>query len=957
MGQRVERNYGSMKWESFHGANLAYLVEQYERYVEDPRSVEASVRTLFERLGPPPFVPTEVVSGEKVEDPALIRKVMTAVELAQRIRTYGHRQARINPLKTEIRPDPRLDPAACGLSEEDLRRMRAEWIWPEAPEGVRTGLEAIAKLREIYTGSLAFEFSHVHDPEEREWLERQVESGAIRPFLPPEKQVDLLKRLIEVEGFERFLHRTFPGQKRFSIEGIDVLVPMLDELIRRSVNDGVKNVMIGMAHRGRLNVLAHVLGKPYEVIFSEFHHSPDKERVPSEGSAGINFGWTGDVKYHLGAEREWEEADRREILYARLTLANNPSHLEFVNPVVEGFARAAQEERGRPGFPEQDVNRALAILIHGDAAFPGEGIVAETLNLSRLRGYSTGGTVHIIANNQLGFTTESSDARSTAYAGDLAKGFEIPVVHVNADDPEACLAAVRLAWAYRCRFRKDFLIDLVGYRRYGHNEMDDPVATQPQMYEQIQKHPSLAAQYARRLEKEGRISREEVERAEKEVEERLRRAYRKMKEDPPDEWAVMEKEAPVPELPEVVTAVEEETLRRLNRELLNKPEGFRRYPKLERILLRRAEALEKEGRVDWSLAETLAYATILADGIAIRMSGQDTERGTFAHRHLVLHDPKTGRSYSPLHLLSQARASFAIYNSPLSEASVLGFEYGYDVFATDTLVLWEAQFGDFANAAQVIIDQFLSSGRAKWGQRSGLVMLLPHGYEGQGPEHSSARLERFLQLAAENNWVVANLTRASQIFHLLRRQALLLGEHAERPLILMTPKSLLRHPQTASPLTDFTEGRFQSVIERPGWRKRADRVERLLLASGKIAVELEEKMEGEKAGERMHLVRVEQLYPFPEEEIRRVVRRFPRLREMVWIQEEPRNMGAWTYVAPRLRAVAPEGIAVCYIGRPERSSPAEGFSEIHDIEQRRILDEATRLTLTYTASKPGGKET
>lgn len=953
----VERNIGVISWECFHGANLAYLIEQYERYVEDPRSVEASVRTLFERLGPPPAVPSADVSRSGQTDPAEIRKVVAAVELAERIRAYGHRQARINPLKTEVFPDARLDPATYGLTEEDLRRMRADWIWPGAPEGVRTGLDAILRLKKIYTGSLAFEFSHVHDPEEREWLDHQVESGEVHSFLPPEKRRALLRRLVEVEGFERFLHRTFPGQKRFSIEGLDVLVPMLDELIRQSVHNGVKNVVIGMAHRGRLNVLAHVLGKPYEVIFSEFHHAPDKERVPSEGSAGINFGWTGDVKYHMGAEREWEQKDRREILQARLTLANNPSHLEFVDPVVEGYARAAQEDRRQPGFPKQDVSRAMAILIHGDAAFPGEGIVAETLNLSRLRGYSTGGTVHIIANNQLGFTTESTDARSTAYASDLAKGFEIPVVHVNADDPEACLAAVRLAWAYRRRFRKDFLIDLLGYRRYGHNEMDDPVATQPQMYEQIQKRPSLVARYARRLEEEGQTTREDVARAEKEVEDQLRQAYRKMKENPPDAWETMEREAAVPELPEVDTAVEEETLRALNRELLRKPEGFNRYPKLERILLRRAEALEKEGMVDWSLAETLAFATILTDGTAIRMSGQDTERGTFAHRHLILHDPKTGRSYSPLHLLSQARASFAIYNSPLSEASVLGFEYGYDVFATDTLVLWEAQFGDFANAAQVIIDQFLSSGRAKWGQRSGLVMLLPHGYEGQGPEHSSARLERFLQLAAEDNCIVANLTRASQIFHLLRRQAVLLGKNAERPLILMTPKSLLRHPQTASPLSDLTGGRFHRVIERPGWKKRAARVERLLLASGKIAVELEERLDREEAGERIHLIRVEQLYPFPEEDVRRVVQRFPRLRELVWVQEEPRNMGAWTYVEPRLRAVAPEGISVGYIGRPERSSPAEGFSEIHDIEQRRILDEALRPTRTYTAFKPGGNET
>jgi 2-oxoglutarate dehydrogenase E1 component len=754
--------------------------------------------------------------------------------------------------------------------------------------------------------------------------------------------VTILKRLIEAEEFEQFLNRTFPGQKRFSIEGVDMMVPMMDEIIYQAVHDGVESINIGMAHRGRLNVLAHILGKPYEVIFSEFYHAPDKTLVPSEGSMGINYGWTGDVKYHLGADREYREG---ETIHARLTLANNPSHLEFVNPVVGGFTRAAQEERNQPGFPEQNVKKALSILVHGDAAFPGEGIVAETLNLSRLRGFHTGGAIHIIANNQLGFTTESVDSRSTQYASDLAKGFEIPIVHVNADDPEACLAAVYLAYQYRRRFQKDFLIDLIGYRRFGHNEMDDPVATQPTMYAKIQNHPSVRVSYAKVLQEENVVTHETIKEMEKQVQEKLREALRIAKEHKEPvlkEMMAPQKSTPLKASP-LHTSVSVETLFEINRELLKVPEGFRLYPKLERVLKRRADALEHEGKVDWSLAEALAFATILRDGTPIRMTGQDTERGTFAHRHFVLHDPETGKSYCPLHHISKAKASFAVHNSPLSEAAVLGFEYGYNVFAPETLCLWEAQFGDFANAGQVIIDQFISSGRAKWKQNSSLILLLPHGYEGQGPEHSSARLERYLQLAAENNWTVVNLTSAAQYFHLLRRQAILTGTDEARPLVVMSPKSLLRHERAVSHVTEFAQGTFRKVLE-PRKPKATEQVQRLILCSGKVAIDLEKEW-GTKYNQesRIHMVRVEQLYPFPEKELQQVIQRLPKLKEILWVQEEPHNMGAWGYIQPLLHQIAPSGIPVKYVGRPERSSPAEGLPDMHHLEQERIVTEALML--------------
>jgi 2-oxoglutarate dehydrogenase E1 component len=768
--------------------------------------------------------------------------------------------------------------------------------------------------------------------EERTWLHDAVESGRFRATLSDEERRRLLRRLTEVEGFERFLHTVFQGQKRFSIEGNDVLVPILDEIVGESVDSGVREVLIGMAHRGRLNVLAHVFQKPYRAIFAEFHLPSTGEHGHPVNTEAADTGWTGDVKYHLGAAHTMQ-TERGEI---HLTLADNPSHLEYVNPVVGGFARAAQDDRRHPGAPTQDVEAALAVTIHGDAAFPGEGVVAETLNLSRLAGYGTGGSIRIIVNNQIGFTTSPEAARSTLYASDLAKGFEIPIVHVNGDDPEACMAAVRLACAYRQRFHKDFLIDIVGYRRWGHNEGDEPTFTQPGLYATIQKHPTVRALYAQQLVDAGIVSSEEAETMQRKIRETLR-AERDAMEDESEPQVVQRR---MVRFDDVQTAVPAGTLHALSDHLLDRPEGFAPNPKLERILQRRRDALDTDGAIDWAFAESLAFASLLQDGTPIRMSGQDVERGTFSQRHLVLHDPETDASFVPLQHLPEAAASFAIYNSPLTESAVIGFEYGYSVHAPEALVLWEAQFGDFANAGQVLIDQYISAAWAKWRANPSLVLLLPHGYEGQGPEHSSGRLERYLQLAAENNLRIANCTSAAQYFHLLRAQAATL-QNDRRPLIVMTPKSLLRHPLAASSLHDLTEGHFQAVRDDTGAAGRKDRVTRLVLCTGKVAIDLTTTARKRPDPvEHVAVARVELLYPFPADQLRAVMESYPALHEVVWLQEEPENMGAWRYMEPRLRAILPDGVPLGYIGRPERASTAEGNPELHEMEQRRIVEAA-----------------
>jgi 2-oxoglutarate dehydrogenase E1 component len=937
-------------WSTFFGPNAGYAQELYERYLQDPASVDAATRAFFERVSPPP--PEVAIATAPALSPSPprgegrqtarstvegitddeIRLAVGTAKLARMIRTYGHLAARLDPLETPPLDNPALAPSAHGLTEDDLANLPATIVWPGGDtHGARNAREAIATLRAIYSGTLGYEFAHIQDEDERAWLHESVESGAFRQRLAAEERRELLRRLSEVEVFERFLHSTFTGQKRFSIEGTDMLVPMLDELIHDAAEVRTREVLIGMAHRGRLNVLAHVLGKPYARIFSEFHTAPDKEMVPSEGSAGINYGWTGDVKYHLGARKTVRERDLAQVA---LTLAHNPSHLEFVNPVVQGFGRAAQEQRDERGAPQQDINKALCITIHGDAAFPGEGVVAETLNLSRLPGYQTGGTIRIIANNQIGFTTAADQSRSTLYASDLAKGFEIPIIHVNADDPEACLSAAALAHAYRQRYHKDFLIDLVGYRRWGHNEGDEPAFTQPLLYARIAGHPTVRALYAETLEAEGIVSSNDTEAMQREVQQRLKQAYDElMAGHIPEEQAALE-ESPV--LVSVETAVPADELRALNDALLARPADFTLNTKLERLLTRRRESIEKPGAIDWGFAETLAFATVLADGTPIRLTGQDSERGTFSQRHDVLHDAKTGAAYTPLQALPQARASFAIYNSPLSEASVLGFEYGYSVHAPNTFVLWEAQFGDFANAGQVLIDQFIAAARAKWRQLPGLALLLPHGYEGQGPEHSSGRLERYLQLAAEDNLRVANCTTAAQYFHLLRAQATLLAT-APRPLIVMTPKSLLRHPRAGSSLSDLAEGVFRPVLD--DFKGEPEAVRRLILCSGKVAVDLEAALDAQPSlREWIAVARVEQLYPYPAAEIEATLTRYPHLAEVVWLQEEPRNMGAWSFIAPRIEPQV--SVTLRYVGRPERASTAEGLPNAHAAEQTRIIGEA-----------------
>ncbi len=867
-------------------------------------------------------VPTEERPGE-ADLHRLLPVVARASSLVYAFREHGHQRALLDPLGSEPPGHPQLDPSFFGTTMEELAEIPASIIEP------RWGDEPLAnvlrRLETAYCGSIGYEFEHLEDPVKVRWLWEQVESGVHTQPLEAEEKIVLLKRLSQVEGLEHFLHRAYLGQKRFSIEGTDMMVPMLDEAVRQTVKAGGREVLIGMAHRGRLNVLAHMVGVSYEEILGGFEGKPVRKTALSIPRQG-----TGDVKYHHGAESMFTLPEGGE---ARVSLAPNPSHLEFVSPVVEGMTRARQfggPEKERP----QELDAVVPVLIHGDAAFAAEGIVAETLNLARLEGYATGGTLHIIANNQVGFTTEPAEGRSTRYSSDLAKGYDIPVMHVNADDPEACLAAVRLAMAYRARFHDDVLIDLIGYRRHGHNEGDEPAYTQPTQYQTIDSHLTARALWAEELEAEGVVTPDEAKAIQDEVAETLRAAQDRIREAVKGEAEGGEEgsgDAPG----EPNTSIEVDRLVRLNKEALASPSGFNVHPKLERQLDRRSREFGPDSSLEWAQGETLALASLLEEGIPIRLSGQDSERGTFSQRHLVLHDHETGAEHIPLAHIGSAR--FEVYNSPLTETAVLGFEYGYDVGMDPGLVLWEAQFGDFVNVAQVIIDQFIASGQAKWGQLTRLTLLLPHGHEGQGPEHTSARLERFLQLSAEGNMRVAYPTTPAQYFHLLRRQAL----HPDaRPLVVMTPKSLLRHPRATSSLTELAEGSgFRPVLDAPAKDRDPGAITRLVLCSGKIYYDLEghDAREGQS---QVATARVEEIYPFPGDALAELVTSFPKLDEVVWVQEEPKNQGALFYIGPRLRAVVPRKIRMKHVARPERASPAEGKAEDHQKEQRRIVEEA-----------------
>jgi 2-oxoglutarate decarboxylase len=877
-----------------------------------------------------------------VADEALLQAVQAATSIVKAHRMHGHLAARLDPLGSQPVGDPALDPTSVNLTEDLMRRIPASVLRVACPG--KSFADALPYLRRIYTGTIAYEIEHISDHEQRVWLRQAIESGSYRRELDPDEQRALLLRLSEVEALETYLHKAFLGKKQFSIEGLDALVPMLDETIELASESGAREVVLGMAHRGRLNVLAHTVGRPYESILVEF----EGEQTLSADTAAPEGG-TGDVKYHYGASGTHRTRGGRSVT---VTLSPNPSHLEYVNPVIEGRARADQTSRKARELVH-DPNAVLPVLIHGDAAFPGQGIVAETLNLQALQGYSTGGTLHVIANNQLGFTTDPDESRSTRYASDLAKGFDIPIIHVNADDVEACISAVRLAHAFRQAFNRDALIDLIGYRRFGHNETDEPAYTQPTMYELIKKHPPVRALYARALASEGVVSAEESAQIAEEAYATVGEAHAELKRamgGPPD-TGQHELDRTMSREPR--TTVPEDTLRSLNEQLLRVPEGFEVHRKLKPFLERRREAFEPDGRIDWAHAEALAFGSLLALGVPVRLTGQDTERGTFSQRHAVLHDAKTGERWCPLGSLRDANAPFELHNSPLSEQGCMGFEYGYSVQAPDALVLWEAQFGDFVNSGQVIVDQFLSSGLAKWGQTSRLTLLLPHGYEGSGPEHSSARLERFLQMAAEGNIRVANCTTPAQYFHLLRRQALV---SKARPLVVMTPKSLLRLPAATSTVPDLAEGAFHRVIDDPALPAGREAVTKLVLCSGKIYYDIA-MHEDRAAAEHIAVARVELLYPFPEAELSELIESYPNLELVVWVQEEPRNMGARAFMRRRMAKILPERLSYDYVGRQLRAAPGEGYSAAHKREQARIvrvaLDlEKDRLEPDLSAQRP-----
>ncbi len=932
---------------AFYGPNAGYVLELYDRYRQNPASVDNATRAIFDTWSPDAQLAAEQGVALEVA-PLPVAKIVAASALAHAIRSRGHLGAHLDPLGSEPLGDPALLTETHGISDEDLAQLPPLVVGGHSAEGARNALEAITRVRAMYSGTISYEFDQVKSSVERQWLRDAVGLQLYRQSSDPDTQRALLRRLTQVEVFERYLHQTFPGQKRFSLEGTDVLVPMLDDIIQAAIESSTCEVIIGMAHRGRLNVLAHVLEKLYAATLSEFGHMEHEEGVLLTDSFGL--GYIGDVKYHLGAENIVGEGATVDL---KITLSPNPSHLEFVNPVVEGMTRASQETRDHRGSPQQDVDKTLPILIHGDAAFPGEGIVSETLNLWNLHGYSVGGTIHIIVNNQLGFTTEPEDYRSTYFASDLAKGFEIPIIHVNADDPEATLMAVRIGHAYRDQFHKDVLIDLVGYRRWGHNEGDEPAFTQPRIYEIIRAHPTVRELYARRLQEKGIVSHEDIDAMQKQafkvLEEAKREADASLQPFEQEDSDGQNGHYGEAEQPPHVSA---QTLIEFNTELLSWPEGFSPNPKLARLLQRRATTLGSEGGVDWGQAEALAFASILADSTPIRLTGQDTERGTFSHRHAVLHDQHTGELYIPLQHLSQARATFSIFNSPLTESAVLGFEYGYSVHATDTLVLWEAQYGDFANVAQPIIDQFIASAHTKWKQQSSLVLLLPHGYEGQGPEHSSARLERYLELAAQDNWRVANCTTAAQYFHLLRLQAFSLKTYP-LPLVIMTPKSLLRHPLAAANLQELVEDSFQPILNDGPTLTHTDTVRRVVLCTGKIAIDLFAH-ELRAQAQDVAIVRVELLYPFPAEALKKALANYPEAREVVWVQEEPINMGAWSYTSSQLPSILGSGIELTAIARPARSSPATGFSDLFQIEQERIIEGALHTSVKQVGGKHAG---
>ena len=939
------------------GGNAPYVEELYEAYLDNPGSVPENWRAYFDAMQNVPAVDgttrpdvnhssviasfaerakhgpiRQVVSSD---DPEMGRKRVAVQQLIAAYRFLGNNWANVDPLMLHDRPNiPELDLAFYGLNESDLDtvfNINNTYFGSETA----TLRDLLQALKDTYCRTIGPEFMYVSDPTQKRWMQERLESTRSTPNFSAEKKKQILERLTAAEGLERYLHTRYVGQKRFSLEGGESFIAALDELIRRSGEKGVQEIVIGMAHRGRLNVLVNTLGKMPKDLFAEF-----------EGRHADNLP-AGDVKYHQGFSADVSTPGGP----VHLSLAFNPSHLEIVNPVVEGSVKARMHRR-RDRYGDE----VLPVLVHGDAAFAGQGVVMETLNLAQTRGYGTGGTVHIVINNQIGFTTSDlRDARSTLYCTDVVKMIEAPVLHVNGDDPEAVVFAMQIAIDFRMQFKKDVVLDIVCFRKLGHNEQDTPALTQPLMYKKIAQHAGTRKAYVDKLVAQGVIAEQEGD--------EMVRAYREAMDDGRHtvdpvisnfkgkyavDWTpfLNKKWTDAGD-----TAVPITELRRLAERVTAVPENFKVHPLVEKVLSDRAAMGRGEMNLDWGMGEHLAYASLLASGYPVRITGQDAGRGTFMHRHAVLHDQNRERwdagVHAPLSHLSDQQAPFAIIDSVLSEEAVLAFEYGYSTAAPNTLTVWEAQFGDFANGAQVVIDQFISSGEVKWGRASGLVMLLPHGYEGQGPEHSSARIERFLQLCADNNMQVVQPTTAAQIFHLLRRQMI---RPFRKPLVVMTPKSLLRNKDAGSPLSDLAKGSFQTVVGEVDESIDAKNVKRVLACSGKVYYDLANARREREAGD-VAIIRVEQLYPFPHKAFATELKRFPNFTELVWVQDEPQNQGPWFQIQHNILENMSEGQKLAYAGRPASASPAVGYYDKHFAQQKALIDAAFSRIKGFTLTK------
>ncbi len=848
------------------------------------------------------------------------KRAINVMRLINMYRTRGHVLADLDPLSDEPKQSPELDLSYYDLTLWDLdREFYCGGLGGNEKATLR---EIIRLLRETYCGKMGAEFMHLLDLDERKWLRERMESTTNTPDLTKDQKEDILHKLNQAMAFEQFLHKKYIGHKRFSLEGADTLIPIMHHMLEKAGDDDVEKIFMGMAHRGRLNILVNIMNKPYRKVFADFEGNLDPSSI--QGS--------GDVKYHLGSKGAYETESGEEV---EIELMPNPSHLESVNPVVEGATRATQDHDG-----EDAEKKNVPVLIHGDAAFSGQGVVAETLNMSQLDAYKTGGTVHIIINNQIGFTTLPEDGRSTEYASDLAKAILAPIFHVNGDNPEEAVHAIQMAFEYRQKFGKDVVIDLICFRKHGHNEGDEPAFTQPGMYNEIESHPTVRDIYTDKLLGSGEFTEEEMQEIFDEFDELLREAFEDAKNASPLEVTEdmitrhESRQEDRPEFPD--TTYPEDNLKEIAVKLNTVPKDFDANPKLLRQLAKRAEIVDKnEKKIDWGFAEALAFGSLLKDGTTVRLTGQDAERGTFSHRHAILHGTETDQKFTPLNNLSDDQAPFFPYNSLLSEFACVGFEFGYSAAKLDALVIWEAQFGDFANGAQVPIDQFISASEAKWGQKSALVMTLPHGYEGQGPEHSSARLERYLQLCAEDNMQVANLTTPAQYFHILRRQA---KQENKRPLIIMSPKSLLRHPLATSRTDDLAKGKFYPFIPDQEVEDKS-KIDRLIICSGKVYYDLY-KQRQEDETDNIAIARLEQFYPFPNQDVNNILKEYSDVEDIVWCQEEPKNMGGWTFVAPRIMQELQDGQNLRYVGRQASASPAAGQMKVHKAEQKKLLTQA-----------------